>query len=119
MPKPGYKVVTIGEDVLKQAQDHIDKVNKEAGYKKIRNVSHLVEEAIISFAVNQVRKEAESPEDLLARIVEVAWEREELVKKICQHFLDMPPEEGRRKLRKILGKKGIEETRKLLAGGED
>ena len=60
-----------------------------------------------------------SPEDLLARIVEVAWEREELVKKICQHFLDMPPEEGRRKLRKILGKKHLEQLGKLLLGGED
>lgn len=114
MPKEGYTAVTISEDVMKQAQDFILKVNKEAGYKKIRNVSHFVEEAMINFAAGQAANE--NSEDVIGKVVKAVFEREDLLALVCRHFLEMDPEQGRAKLHKIFGKKEIQRFRKLLGG---
>jgi len=117
MPKPGYKVITINEDVFKEAQDYIDKVNKEAGYKKIRNFAQFMEEAVINLAVHEIRKEAEDPEEVLHKVVKIMLERDDLLKIVFRQFLEMPPEEGHFKLTRMLNKKEIQILKKLLEGG--
>lgn len=117
MPKPGFKVITINAGVFKEAQDYIDKVNREAGYKKIRNVAQFMEEAVINLAVHEIRKEAESPEDVLHKVVQIMLERDDLLKTVFKEFLEIPPEEARLKLHRLLGKKDIQAFRKLLEGG--
>jgi hypothetical protein len=48
MPKKGYKAVTISEAVYSEMNNYIDKVNKEAGYRKVRSVTQFVEETLIA-----------------------------------------------------------------------
>jgi hypothetical protein len=117
MPKPGFKVITINEGVFKEAQDYIDKVNREAGYKKIRNVAQFMEEAVINLTVHEIRKEAESPEDALHKVVKIMLERDDLLKTVFKQFLEMAPEEAHFKLTRMLNKKEIQSLKKLLEGG--
>lgn len=107
--------MTIDQQVMKEAQDFIDKTNREAGYKKIRNVSHLVEEAIVSFALRQVNEG--SPEELLYKVMKIAFEKDDLLKAIFKELLRMPQEEARAKLHRLLGKNEAQAFVKLLEGG--
>jgi hypothetical protein len=49
MPKKGYNVVTISENLYQKAKETMNEVNKKAGYRKFRSVSHFVEESLILF----------------------------------------------------------------------
>lgn len=119
MPRKGsgHTAVTISEAVLERAHDCMDKVNKKAGYRKIRSDTQFVEEAMIHFAVHGIREEAEDPEEALHKVVQVMLERDDLLKIVFKQFLEMPPEEARVKLHRLLGKKDIQTFRKLLEGG--
>ena len=95
----------------------MDKVNREAGYKKIRSDTQFIEEAVINLVVHEARKEAESPEEMLHKVVQIMLERDDLLKMVFKEFLEMPPEEAGLKLHRLLGKKDIQAFRKLLEGG--
>jgi hypothetical protein len=119
MPRKGsgHTAVTISEGILKQAHDYMDKVNREAGYKKIRSDTQLMEEAVINLVVHEIKKEAEDPEELLHKVVQVMLERDDLLKIVFKQFLEMAPEEAHFKLTRMLNKKEIQSLKKLLEGG--
>lgn len=49
MPKEGYKTVTVDAKIYAKVEDEIKKANQKAGFRKYRNVSHFVEEAIMNY----------------------------------------------------------------------
>jgi hypothetical protein len=119
MPRKGsgHTVVTISEGILKQGHDYMDKVNREAGYKKIRSDTQFIEEAVINLVVHEARKEADSPEEMLHKVVQIMLERDDLLKIVFKQFLEMPPEEAHFKLTRMLNKKEIQTLKKLLEWG--
>jgi len=117
MPQPGYAVVTITDDVMKQAQGYIDRINKEAGYKKIRNMTHLVEEAIVELMLEKFKQEAESPEEFLHKVMKIAFERDDLLRLIFKGFLELPKEDANLKLNKILKKSELKTLSQILKSG--
>jgi hypothetical protein len=114
MPKEGYSNATISTDVMEKAKAYIEKVNEKAGYKKIRNVSHLIEEAVISFTIDQISRESQTSDEMLAKVVGIVLARDNLLGLLCKGLLEMPREEARAKLHKLLEKKDVEAFRKLL-----
>jgi hypothetical protein len=117
MPQKGYAVVTIHEDVLTRAKDYIARVNKEAGYMKIRNESHLVEEAIVELMLEKFKQEAESPEEFLHKVMKIAFERDDLLRLIFKGLLELPKEDANLKLNRILKKTELKSLGQILKPG--
>jgi len=102
VPKPGYKAVTIAEEVYDQIIRSMEKFNTEAGVKRYRNISHFVEEAIVSFAVGTIKSGSESPEDIMKKVIEVMMNREDLLKSVFQKMIELPPEEASRIIQNMM-----------------
>ena len=49
MTKKGWKTVLVSEDVYLKAKEFIEKVNREAGYRKIRSMAHLFDMAMLEY----------------------------------------------------------------------
>lgn len=47
MPKPGFKGITISEEVYNKIELLMEKVRDKAGYRKFRSVTHFVEDAVM------------------------------------------------------------------------
>lgn len=111
MPAKGYKVITITEQVYDEITKNMIEMNREAGYKKFRSVSHFVEEATMGFLVNVVRKGATDPETLMKNLVEVIWDRYDILKIIMKRLVNLPPEEALHRLERMLGSEGLDKLK--------
>jgi len=116
MPRKGstYTAVTVAKGVVDKAQQYIDKVNEKAGYMKIRSMTQLVEEAIITFTLDEISRESQTSDEMMAKVVGIVLARDDLLGLLCKGLLEMPREEAKAKLHKLLEKKDVEAFRKLL-----
>ena len=113
MPAKGYKVITITEQVYAKITENMVEMNRKAGYKKFRSVSHFVEEATMGFLVNVVQKGATDPETLVKNLVEIMWDRYDILGTIMNRLISLPPEEALHRLERILGSEGLDKLKAI------
>ena len=86
--------IASAEEVYNQAKEEIDKINKEAGFKKFRNISHFIEQAVVNYVVDVIKNQSESPEAIIEKVVEVMWNRPAMLRGVFNKLLEMPEEDA-------------------------
>jgi len=111
MPPKGYKPVTITEEVYEEIDKQMKELNRKAGFRKYRSKSQFVEEAVMGYVINVIQKGAIDPETLVKNLVEVLWDRYEILGSILNRLVALPPEEALHRMEMMLGPEDLDKLK--------
>lgn len=115
VPRPGYKAITIGEDVYNQVIENMRKENELAGFKKFRNVSHFIEQSVVNFVVGVIKNKSESPDRIIEKVVEVMWDRPSLIRGVFDKLLAMSEDEASALLSGLFSPEDLDHMKRICA----
>jgi len=113
MPAEGYTAVTITQEVYDEIKKNMEEMNRKVGYRKFRSKSQFVEEAVMGYVVNVIQKGATDPETLVKNLVEVLWDRYDILRSIMKRLVSLPQEEAIYRMRRMLGPEDIQTLKEI------